>query len=280
MFAATHAGAVTQSAAWDVTNARYQNLSLSVASQLTGPFGLTLSDDGLTLYVVGEATRGVYQYTLSAPYSLNGATYANKSAAISQNIVVVGVQFSTDGTNMYVGGYTNPSGGIFPSYVYQYSLSTPWDVSTATYASKSLTISTSLFQGIGDIWISPAGTQLFMVSGLNDRVYRATLSTAWDLSTATTGTTSFSCAGQTLNPFGLTFSPDRTRMFVTEAASPGTVFQYALSTAGDLSTVTYTGNSFSTSAQTNGGQGIVFSPDGRRMFVLSSQNDAVYEYGL
>lgn len=277
MFAATQAGYASQSLGWNVANAKYLGNSLSVASQLTGPYGIALSTDGLTLYVSGNTTRGVYQYTLAAPYNLNGATYASKSASISQSIFVTGVQFSSDGTKMYVGG--NTGGPNYNSAVYQYDLGTAWDVSTASYASKSLVLSTSTLQELEDIWISPAGTRLFMVSGANDKVIRATLSTAWDLSTATIDSGFAYVGTQTAYPYGLSFSPDQKRMYVTDAVN-GYVYQYSLSTAGDLSTVSYTGNSFSTNTQTSGVEAIAFSSNGVRMLVLSDTNNAVYEYGL
>jgi len=62
----------------------------------------------------------------SVPASgINTATYASLSKSVSaQEATPYGLAFSPDGTKMYIVGQTNDT-------VYQYTLSTPWNVSTA-----------------------------------------------------------------------------------------------------------------------------------------------------
>ena len=61
--------------------------------------------------------------------------YMNKSAVVSvQDASCTGLMFSSDGTTMYMLGSTVDA-------VYQYHLSTPWDASTANYATKTYVIS-------------------------------------------------------------------------------------------------------------------------------------------
>lgn len=67
-------------------------------------------------------------------YYLSGASYDSKSFLSSgQGTHATGLSFKTDGTKMYILNATNDS-------VYQYSLSTAWDVSTASYDSVSFSI--------------------------------------------------------------------------------------------------------------------------------------------
>lgn len=275
MFAATHGGGVTTTG-WDVTRAAYSGNSLSVSGQLTGPYAMTISPDGTKLYVGGNTAKGVYQYTLTSPFNLSGASYASKSASISQSIFVTGVQFSTDGTKMYVGGFD----GSGVSGVYQYTLSTAWDVSTATYASKSFSLGRT-YATIQDIWFSPDGANLFFMSDTSDAVERASLSTPWDLSTASAvaGQT-FSLASQETNPYGLFLTPSMNGMYVVGATNK-TVYQYSMSTPGNLTTAAYTGKSFSVLSQTGASpDALTFGNNGTRMYVLSDTNDAAYQYNL
>lgn len=275
MFAATR-GSASNLQGWDLANATYSGNSLAVGSQLTGVFGVTLAQNGATLYVSGNTNRGVYQYSLPTLNSLSGASYASKVASISQAIFITGVQVSADGTSLYVGGYD----AVGTSAVYQYTLSTPWDASTATYASKQF-LPGAGFTVLDDIWLSPDGTKMFMLSSNTDTVVRLDLSTPWDLATAAvvSGQT-FSVATQETEPYGVTFSPDMTRMFIVGATNK-TVYGYTLSSAGDLTTASYASKSFSVLTQTGTSpEALVFGANGTRMLVVSDTNNAVYQYNL
>lgn len=275
MFAATRGGGGSIPD-WDVSGATYSGNSLAVGSQMSGVFSITIAPTGSTLYVGGNTSRGVFQYNLPTPNSLSGASYASKVATISQAIFVNGVQLSADGTVLFVGGFD----AIGNSAIYQYTLSTPWDVSTATYASKEF-LPGAGFTELNDIWLSPDGTKLFMMSSATDTVVRLDMSTPWDLATAAVASgQTFSVATQETAPYGLTFSPDMKRMFVVGATNR-TVYQYALTSAGDLTTASYASKSVSVVTQTGiSPEALVFGGNGTRMFVVSDTNNAVYQYNL
>ena len=69
---------------------------------------------------------------------------------------------------MYIMGNTNDS-------VYQYTLSTAWDVSTASYASKSFSVGSQETSPSG-VKFSSDGTKMYVVGMQNDTVYKYTLS--------------------------------------------------------------------------------------------------------
>ena len=48
----------------------------------------------------------------------------------------------------------------------------------------------------------------------------------------------------------------------------------------DVSTATYTGVTFGVSVQDQAPKGVAFSNNGTKMFVVGSQNEAIYEYTL
>ena len=158
------------------------------------------------------------------------------------------VRVSQDGTKVYVNDPTD--------VIFQYNLTTPWDLSTGSYASKSFSLSSqgSDFQAFE---LSLDGTKLYAlntpVAG-NWAIYQYTLSTAWDISTASYDSVTFSPAS---NPAGryawhLDISNSGRSLVVTQYVSPAAIYQYTLSTPYDISTATYTGNNIELSSYLTG----------------------------
>jgi DNA-binding beta-propeller fold protein YncE len=128
---------------------------------------------------------------------------------------------------MYIVGYTNDN-------VHQYTLSTPWDLSTATYDTVSLSV-VSQDTYPRDILFKPDGTKMYLVGYNSQSVYQYTLSTPWDLSTATYDSVFFSTTEQETSPFALAIKSDGTKMYLVGQDNT-TVYQYTLSTPWNVST--------------------------------------------
>tara|TARA_R110001632_G_scaffold182116_1_gene302170 strand:- start:442 stop:1080 length:639 start_codon:yes stop_codon:yes gene_type:complete len=123
--------------------------------------------------------------------------------------------------------------------VYQYTLSTGFDLSTASYNSVSLSVSSQDTSPV-DIAFNSSGTKMYMVGISNDSVYQYTLSTGFDLSTASYDSVSFSVTSQDNQPYDIVFNTDGTKMYIMGLTSK-TIYQYstALNTKTlDLSTGT------------------------------------------
>jgi sugar lactone lactonase YvrE len=84
-------------------------------------------------------------------------------------------------------------------------------------------------------------------------------------------------SSQETNPSSIFFSTDGTKMFVLGLTTT-TVYQYTLSTGFDISTASYSSNSFSVSSQDANTTGLTFNSDGTKMYVAGNTNDSVYEY--
>lgn len=84
----------------------------------------------------------------------------------------------------------------------------------------------------------------------------------------------------TISPQGVAFTPDGLRAFVAHGGS--LIYELDLVVAFDLTTAVYNGVSFSTATQTGSGgvTDLAFSADGTKLYVLSSDNDRIYQYGL
>ena len=211
----------TLSTAFDLSTASYDSVSLSVSSQDGTPQSLAFNAGGTKMYVVGTSNDSVYQYTLSTGFDLSTASYDSVSFSVSgQTSSASGVAFKPDGTKMYINDGSGDS-------VRQYTLSTGFDLSTASY--DSVSFSTGSQDSIPtDIALSADGTRMFMLGTSVDSAYQYTLSTAFDLSTASYDSVSFSVSGQLSNPHGFVFSSDGEKMYVIGKTNK-VIYQYSTS---------------------------------------------------
>ena len=259
-------------AVFNVSTATYASLSKSVTAQDAAPWGIAFSSDGTKMFIVGTTADTVYQYTLSTPWNVSTATYASLSILVSaQETSPSGLAFSSDGTKMFIVGSGTDT-------VYQYTLSTPWNVSTATYASlsKSVTAQDTAPRALA---FSSDGTKMFIVGSGTDTVYQYTLSTPWNVSTATYASLSILVSAQETSPSGLAFSSDGTKMFIVGSGTD-TVYQYTLSTPWNVSTATYASLSILVSEQDISPRDLAFSSDGTKMFIVGTTNGTVYQYTI
>ncbi len=255
---------------WDITIASYTGDSFSVSNREPFPTGLAFSPDGANMFAVGSQSDNVHQYELSTPWDITTASHDASYSISSQETSPNGLAFSPDGARMFVVGSDSDK-------VHQYTLSTPWDITTASYDDASHDVSSQEDYPIG-LAFSPDGANMFVVGDTNAHVYQYDLSTPWDISTASYTDASHDVIPQETAPTGLAFSPDGANMFTVGSQSDN-VHQYELSTPWDITTASHDA-SYSISSQETSPNGLAFSPDGARMFVMGSSSDRVYQYGL
>ncbi len=259
-------------ASYNIASAFHDSKRALVSGQEITPSAVEFSPDGLSMFVVGTTNDTVYQYTLTTAWEVTTASYASLSFSVTtQESNPTGMAFSADGTSMYIVGLTN-------AVVYQYTLSTPWVINTASYASLSFSIIGQDSAPAG-IKFAPDGTKMFMLGSSNDQVNQYTLSTPWNVSTAVYASVNFSIAAQEATSTDLAFSSDGLKMYLV-GSSQDRVYQYTLVTPWSLVGMSYSGLSFLVSGQETTPTGLTFSSDGSKMFVLGSTQDAVYQYNL
>lgn len=257
---------------WDLSTATFtpQWGALNVEPQDTVPQGIWMKDDGTKLYIVGSATDSIHEYNLSTAWVLSTATYLQSFSVASQDSTPAGLFFDPNGTRMYVVGVTSDS-------VYQYSLSSAWNISTASYTSNSFSVA-SQESGPNGVFLKPDGTKMYVIGSVSDSVHEYDLSTAWDVTTASF-LQSFSVSAQDTIPQDIFFKDDGTVMYVV-GDSGNDINQYALSTPWDISTATYSMN-FLVSGQSSEPVGTFFKPDGSQFFIVSrSPSRACYSYTM
>ena len=173
------------------------------------------------------------------------------------------------------------SGQISLSNFYGASASggTGWDLSTAVLAASPLnyfSVAPEANYSTGLVF-KPDGTSVYVVAFNLASIHQYSLSTAWDILTATY-VQSFSVSTQEAVPSGLFFKPDGTGMYIS-GSSGDEINQYSLSTAWDISTITYVQNFSVVSEETNP-TGLFFKPDGTGMYIIGQSGDAVWAYDL
>ena len=168
------------------------------------------------------------------------------------------------------------------------STATPYTFPTSATA-QELDVS-SLMGDPSSLDVSPNGVYLFGISGggtNDDVVIRWTMSTPWDLSTASQDQT-YDAGVQTTSPKGVRFNTDGTRMFVSSryAGSGGDdnyVYQYNLSVGWDLtSTVTQPEEADISTlvGSTANISSLNFNADGTKMFLSAYGTAKVWEFTI
>jgi len=252
-----------------LSGASYDSKSFLSSGQGTHATGLSFKTDGTKMYILNATNDSVYQYSLSTAWDVSTASYDSVSFSItSQDTEAYDLHIKTDGTKFYVAGYNSNT-------VYQYSMSTAWDLSTASYDSVSFSVASQENQ-LTSIYFKTDGTKLYAVGITNDTIYQYTLSTAWNVSTASYDSVSFSVGPQETFPASLEFNSNGSTLFVI-GGSGQDVNYYALSTAWDISTASYTGV-FDTSSQDTNPQDIFFKPDGTKMYLAGRTTNRIHQY--
>ena len=209
-------------------------------------------------------------------YSIENGSYDNVSFAV-QGTVPTSIQFGDSGTKMYV--LTNGQ-----DRVYQYSLSTAYDLSTASYSNLDFGGSSNgMAASPNGVLFNPNGTKMYVIDTGGDEVRQYSLSTAWNVSTASLVDNSPSestlyIGGQDLFPTGIAFNNDGTKIYAVGDYT-NTIYQYSLFTAYDVFTGSYDNVSFSVVNEESGAKAMVFNDDGTKMFV-GGDGQTIYQYSL
>lgn len=194
----------TLGTAFDLSTAVYDTgADLDVSGQDLTPYGLCISHDGLHLYMVGDNNNKVHQYDLSTAWDLSTAVYAgagNDLSVAAQDGNPAGVAIGKLGTRLYVAGRAN-------NKVYQYNLTTAYDLSTAAYSAGDDLDASGQDTFVEDVTVSADGLKIYVLGNTNNKVYQYDLGTAHDLSTAVySATDDLDVSAQDGEPWGVCIS--------------------------------------------------------------------------
>lgn len=251
-----------------------------MAPDINNPGGVKNDPDEIRDGVVSDSTRfqgGFIDQAVSsagaALTTVGQGDISNASRVQALNLSdrtssVQDITIGDGGSKLYVSEDTNAN-------VIQFNLSTPFDISTATAA---FTFSDpNLEDSPSGLTIGSTGTDLFVTGDQKEQIIPFSLSTPFDLSTASFSSGP-SISSQTASPSGLTIGPDGDRVYLSGRGNAN-IYQYSLSTSFDINTLSFV-RSFSVGAQDSSPRGVNLSPAGDRMYVAGDQNTSIYEYRL
>jgi sugar lactone lactonase YvrE len=248
--------------------ASYDDIYLDVQSGSVSSVGAAFKTDGTKLYIVNSSADTIIEYPLSTAWDITTAGTLATFSVTSEDTDPRSVAFKSDGTKMFVLGSTGND-------VNQYTLSTAWDVTTASYDSVTFSISSQATTPEG-LRFKPDGTKMFVLDNNNDGLHQYSLSTAWDLSTASYDSIYYDSGSQDSSPEGFDFNSDGTKLFILGQTND-IIYQYSLTTAYDVSTVSYDNVTLYVGDKNGIGQDIVFGDSGNKMFFLGG-NQNFYQY--
>lgn len=194
---------------------------------------LFFKDDWLKLYVTASNWM-VYEYHLSTPWDITTKTLWN-----SYNPWITfsyWLFLNTDWTKFYISDWGS-------DVIKQYSMSVPYNLSTASYDSKFINWWAYI---AWDIYFKQDWLKLYLFNYYNDNIEQYNLSVAWDISTAVySQSISTRWAAQQWHNW-LFFRYDGKKAYTywsrniePNNAEPLSLQQYNLSTAWDISTMTF-----------------------------------------
>lgn len=183
--------------------------------------------------------------------------------------------FKPDGTKLYIADYSHGD-------VYEYNLTTPWDISTDVYVAG---FDVSAEDGCPlSMVLSTDGSKMYM-AGINtgDKIFEYNLGTNWDITTAVYSTHALTTPATSF-VMGIFFSPDGKNLIISGdfiGGAPRELTQYNLVSAWDITSAVYV---------TTVSVGVVWSPnsvyfntDGTRMFLSMEDyagNHEVWQYDV
>jgi DNA-binding beta-propeller fold protein YncE len=241
----------------------------NVGGQEATPYDIAFKADGTKMYVTGASGDDVNEYNLATAWDITTASYLQTFSVGAQETSPTGLFFKPDGTKMYICGSTGDD-------VNEYTLSTAWNVTTASYVQNFSVSSKETIPNA--VAFKSDGTKMYITGASSDSIHEYTLSAGWDISTASFNHT-LSISAYSITPEGLDFSDDGTKVYVVDR-SYNRIIEYALSTAWDISTATfadYASVSLLGDQYVNSISGIKVKSSANRAYVCDYGVDRVFE---
>jgi hypothetical protein len=263
---------------YDVLNASYDSKSFNTGYSSSGD--IVFKPDGTKMYHQTGTFNAdsIYEYTLSTAWDISTASSTGQSfnlyAASFSSRSPQGLEISSDGTKLY-------SLDDDLNAIYQLDMSTAYDLSTVSYNSVAKTgLDTDGAASAKGFCIGSSGTKLYIVDAVDDLVYQYTLSTAWNISTASYDSITCDISGLSADPFptSIRFNNAGTKFFILSTETDA-IHLFSLSTAWDLSTASSDGTSWTiTQPASPNTTGFNFGDSGEKFYIIDGSNNTYYQF--
>ena len=180
---------------YDISTASFNSVALDVAAQVQLSTDMLFNNDGSVLYVMGTWGDNINQYNLTTNYDIASATFNSIALSVAtEELTPNSMLFNNDGSILYVLGASGED-------INQYNLSTPYDISTATF--NSIAISVAAQEPFPTEMIFNNDGSVLYVMGFAKNINQYNLSTPYDISTAIFNSIALSVSGQETIPYSM-----------------------------------------------------------------------------
>ncbi len=242
--------------------------SVDVSATDNSPRDLEFSHDGTKLFVIGDDSDTVTQFSVTTPFDLtSGVSTDGAFDASAHDTAVRDLEFSNDGQTLFITGVSGNA-------VYSFDLSTPFDVTSGVTHAHTYSLSSAR-----GITFDSDGSKFYAADIGSADIVQHSVSSPFDLSSVVTVDGSFSPSAQETTPHDIAFSADGARLFVVGSDSDS-IHAYNVQTPFDLTgTVTFD----TTQSLGAGGAfpaGVTFNATGSKLYVVDDDTDQVNQYSL
>lgn len=224
---------------------------------------------GDSLYFVGADSDSAYQYSMGTPYDISTATYNNIFKDISgESNKPTGMSWSNDGAKLFISDEE--------SIVYEYDLSNPYRLDTATYNGVNGDVSGQDSTATDIIWNSN-GTKFFISGASNASIFQYGVSSAFDLSSTITHNDTASIGSEDSKPKGIAWSSGGDKLIIV-GGNTENIYQYTLGTSYEIGTLKYNGTLFDVSSEDSIPRDVIWNDNGHKLYMVGDSQERVYQY--
>ena len=212
---------------FDVSTATRNSNECTHSDEDEDVIGLKLSSDGTKMFLIGSdsGAEGIEEYKLDTAYDVSSCNFVTTHFEGEMNIR--DIAFNNSGTKLFI------YDGTGNDFIKKYSLTSPFNISNATFEQQSTGTSSKTFsqlegnpQGLA---FSSDGSKMYITGHGKDKVQEFNLSTPFDLSNIKKEG-GYDVSGEADQVSGIAFSSDGLKMFVLDFKTNNkTVSEYNLS---------------------------------------------------
>ena len=294
----------TMSTAHDLYNLSYQNnvnLQSYSGNVLANPNSVTFKPDGTIMYIT-DFNSAIFSYSINSSYPFNVGYVTAQTGAegfgseISNSTGVRGSAFTSDGTKMYI---LDDSAS---ENIVEYTLSTPWTISSKSYTNNSFHYKPLLSTHLDNVpSLTLINDNAFVFLDNNSAKVRKVSFGATTTNALTLGSGSFASTDVgkrivgnggdvILTSTGGAFSTTGGSAFTDNSTiAAGSWSMFGLKSAGDADGITISSLGIETAAydsqkslanDTSSPQDVDFNLDGGKAYVVDNLNDRIIQYNL
>lgn len=198
------------------------------------------------------------------PVDLTNISYTGNSLDLSTQLgSASGLHFKEDGTAFYASDRFD---------VFEYTLSTPWDLSTASYSGNS----SGVISGDVGLTVTADGLHMYTADVGDDEANQYDMSTAFDVSTLSFADNE----STTLEPRSVFVHPEGERLYQGERRGSEAVLAWTMTTPYDVTTLSYDGQLSVSGEVTAATPSMFFTLSGDGSTIILCDGEVLLQYTM